>query len=259
LQFNGLVEQLGSTYRLTQDGREVALNIIRAHRAYERFLADQTGYPQDEWHARAELAEHQFKDAELDTLLSQLGNPAFDPHGDPIPTAAGEIPDDPGNQLSQLTAGYAGQIVHLEDEPPRIYQDLLDHGLAVGVEIYILESSPTRHVIWIEGEEVALRPDQSMNIYLLPLPDWDIHDHITGKQLSSLRPGEAGIVQHISPFLRGHERRRLMDLGLVPGTYIRSEYESPSGEPVAYQIRGALIALRKEQTDHIRISGIVEN
>ncbi|RME45954.1 MAG: ferrous iron transport protein A [Caldilineae bacterium] len=57
---------------------------------------------------------------------------------------------------------------------------------------------------------------------------------------------------------RGAERRRLMDLGILPGTLIRAEMVSPSGDPTAYRIRGALIALRKEQADRIYITRATE-
>jgi Fe2+ transport system protein FeoA len=69
--------------------------------------------------------------------------------------------------------------------------------------------------------------------------------------LSSLAPGDAGVVASIAPACRGVERRRFLDLGLVPGTRVVAEFPSPAGDPVAYRIRGALIALRKQQADMI--------
>ena len=57
----------------------------------------------------------------------------------------------------------------------------------------------------------------------------------------------------LSPQCRGPERRRLMDLGILPGTVIQAELVSPSGDPTAYRIRDALIALRKEQADWVRV------
>lgn len=69
--------------------------------------------------------------------------------------------------------------------------------------------------------------------------------------LAELAPGQTGIVQALhSP---GLERRRLMDLGLVPGTAITAELRSPLGDPVAYRVRGALVALRREQAQRIAI------
>ena len=52
----------------------------------------------------------------------------------------------------------------------------------------------------------------------------------------------------------GTERRRLLDLGLVPGTVTEALQRSPSGDPVAYLVRGAVIALRGEDAEKILVS-----
>ena len=49
-------------------------------------------------------------------------------------------------------------------------------------------------------------------------------------------------------------RRRLLDMGLIPGTLVTCVFKSPWGDPSAYLIRGALVALRKEDADEIMIS-----
>jgi len=69
--------------------------------------------------------------------------------------------------------------------------------------------------------------------------------------LSSLKVGEQGTILGIAKALRGQQRRRLMDLGIVPGTKIEAELESFTGDPVAYKVRGTTVALRKQQTDKI--------
>jgi Fe2+ transport system protein FeoA len=65
--------------------------------------------------------------------------------------------------------------------------------------------------------------------------------------------GDSARVVGLSPALRGVERRRMLDLGLVPGTEVRLVRRAPGGDPVAYRIRGAVVALRREQADQIRI------
>ena len=72
--------------------------------------------------------------------------------------------------------------------------------------------------------------------------------------LSGLKPGEKGIVQAVSLALPGHERRRVMDLGIVPGTEIEAVMRSAGGDPTAYRVRGTLIALRQEQSQWILVS-----
>ena len=58
--------------------------------------------------------------------------------------------------------------------------------------------------------------------------------------------------------LRGGERRRFLDLGILPGTLVEAAFSSPSGNPTAYRVRGALIALRREQANHIHIESVQE-
>ena len=72
--------------------------------------------------------------------------------------------------------------------------------------------------------------------------------------MSALQPGEAAQVTGISALCRGLERRRLLDLGIVPGTFVEAELRSPSGDPTAYRVRGGLLALRREQADLIHVT-----
>jgi len=75
--------------------------------------------------------------------------------------------------------------------------------------------------------------------------------------LATLRPGMRGTVKAVHT--SGLERRRMMDLGIVPGTEILAEAQSPLGDPVAYRIRGALIALRREQAQQIELQPTTES
>jgi Fe2+ transport system protein FeoA len=71
--------------------------------------------------------------------------------------------------------------------------------------------------------------------------------------LAEVRPGASARVVRIAAHCQGPARRRLLDLGIVPGAQIESEYASPGGDPVAYRVRGALIALRRTQAELIQI------
>ena len=71
--------------------------------------------------------------------------------------------------------------------------------------------------------------------------------------LADLTPGDRGRVVGLSPACRGSQRRRLLDLGVVRGTEIEATMASAAGDPIAYMIRGALIALRREQARWVRI------
>lgn len=72
------------------------------------------------------------------------------------------------------------------------------------------------------------------------------------RTLADLHPGESGVVTELHS--QGPERRRMMDLGIIPGTTIGAEMNSPLGDPVAYRVRGAMVALRHEQACLVLIS-----
>ncbi|MFQ5435927.1 MAG: DtxR family transcriptional regulator, partial [Anaerolineae bacterium] len=253
MQDNGWLQMNQGEIRLTPQGREAALHIIRAHRLWERYLADETGVAEAEWHGQAEVFEHRLTPVETDALAAQLGYPTHDPHGDPIPTADGEIVAHGGQPLTALSPDEAGLIVHLEDEPEIVYAQIAAEGLHPGMLVRVIESAPERVRFWANGDEHRVAPIVAANISVLPMPDEADAAPEVGVPLSELKPGETAVVIRLSDACRGAERRRFMDLGILPGTKVTVEMQSPGGEPMAYIIRGALIALRREQADLIRV------
>ena len=97
-----------------------------------------------------------------------------------------------------------------------------------------------------------LAPVVAANLTVVPLGDEREEDH-PHERLSQLQPGEEARVLGISRDCRAPQMRRLLDLGLVPGTPVTAEFRSPNGDPTAYRIRGSLIALRREEGEMIRI------
>ncbi len=255
MQKDGLLTIENNQLHLTNKGRESALHIIRAHRLWERYLADKTGYTEADWHGRAELREHEMSTAELDALAAKLGNPTHDPHGDPIPRADGEVMIIAGRPLPATTCDTPARIIHLEDEPPIVYAQLIAEGLHPGMNIRMVESTNERVRFWSNGAEHLLAPIVANNITVQPIPNLDDikPDETNYRLLSNLEIGESGVVAGIAPSCRGAERRRFMDLGILRGTTITAEMSSPGGDPTAYEIRGALIALRENQAKQIRI------
>ncbi|MCP4164543.1 MAG: metal-dependent transcriptional regulator [Chloroflexi bacterium] len=240
--------------RLTPVGRDAALHIIRAHRLWERYLADQTGFTEAEWHGQAEYLEHRLQPTEIDALSASLGNPTHDPHGDPIPTAEGALYPHGGQPLTTFEAGTTSQIVHLEDEPEVVFAQLVAEGLYPGLEIQILEKEPHRLRFWADGDEHVLAPLLAANISVVAIEDQATEtEPAPGERLYVLEKGERATVLSISKACRSAERRRLMDLGILPGVDVEAAFKSPSGDPTAYLIRDTLIALRKEQAGFINI------
>ena len=250
----GLARVEGQFIQLTERGRKVALTVLRRHRLWERYLADRTGVGAAEWHERAERAEHALRPQDTEALSTRLGHPLYDPHGDPIPTPDGDVPPPAGIPLTRVPAGRTCLITHLEDEPREVFERLLAAQLAPGLSLRVVDVRPTEVRVLVEGRERSLDPVASAAVTVALLEgDAAAAAVVRGVTLADLAVGEVGSVLGISPACVGSQRRRLLDLGVVPGTRVGPELVSAAGEPVAYRIRGALIALRKEQAAQIRV------
>lgn len=238
----------------TEEGRAYALRIVRFHRLWERYLADRTGIHPVEWHDLAERREHTMSPAEADTLAARMGDPRFDPHGDPIPTPTGEVPPPTGATLNTLQPGDVATIVHLEDEPPEVFQRLVSEGLSPNMQVRILETPPGEIHFQGDGREHVLDLVQAANVTVRPVDTPDEASIETGfPTLADVQPGASATVRQLAPACQGPQRRRLLDLGVVPGTVIQAEFRAAGGDPVAYRIRGALIALRRHQAEWIQV------
>lgn len=248
----GLLRSHGDVLIPTEEGRSYALRIIRVHRLWERYLADETGMSETDWHRHAERREHEITPAQADMLSVRMGNPRFDPHGDPIPTSTGELPHPKGQPLTVLSPGDVAEIVHVEDEPAMIYEQIVALGLNPGMRLRLLSATKERIRFDVEGVECVLAPVAAGNITVQAVTR---EERVAGPHdsLDGLRAGEEGVVVGLSRSCRGLQRRRLMDLGLVPGTLVRNEMSSAGGDPTAYLIRGATIALRRRQARMIHI------
>jgi DtxR family transcriptional regulator, Mn-dependent transcriptional regulator len=257
LEGRELVSSAGGRIRLTDAGKEYALQVIRAHRLWERYLAEETGFTPADWHGRAEQYEHFLSAEAVNSLAAQLGYPTHDPHGDPIPTSNGHLVGHGGLPLTALEVNQAARIVHIEDEPEAVYAQLVAEGLSPGMSVRLAEINPQRVRFWSEGAEHVLAPIVAANLSVLPLPA-ETMPLDPGESLEDLRLGQAGEVRFISPRCRGPERRRFLDLGILPGTVIQAELVSPSGDPTAYRVRGALIGLRREQARLIHVRPLPE-
>jgi DtxR family Mn-dependent transcriptional regulator len=259
LTADGLLADDAGTPRLTPIGRDAARHIIRAHRLYEHYLAEETGYGAADWHALAEEREHALSPAELDILAARLGHPAFDPHGDPIPPAGGlAAPGEPALEapvpLAALPLDTPARILHLEDEPEAVYAQLVAEGLAPGMVARVTAATAERVRFWANGDEHVLAPIVAANVFVRPLPASEMTATADDHPLSALPLGRSARVVALAPALRGQERRRLLDLGLLPGTLVTAELRGPAGDPTAYRIRGAVIALRQEQARLVRVT-----
>jgi DtxR family transcriptional regulator, Mn-dependent transcriptional regulator len=250
-----LVKFTGGQLCLTPAGAEAALHVIRAHRLWEQYLAEETGYEQEEWHDRAELREHILTPEEVNALSAQLGYPTHDPHGDPIPTPLGQLQPHGGKPLPAFQPNGSLRIVHIEDEPDVVYAQIMAEGLYPGMFIRLLEITTQRVRFWANGNEHLLAPIVAANISVVAVVEEPAQLE-SEQTLDSLPLGETAEVLRLSGQTRGPERRRLMDMGILPGTQILVELNGPVGDPRGYRVRGTLIALRQEQARRIFIRPI---
>ncbi len=240
---------------LTDTGSDAAIHLIRAHRLWERYLSEETGYDEREWHERAEIMEHDLSREAIEELAVRLGNPRYDPHGDPIPATDGEGPiRSRGVPLNAVEEGRSVRVVHVEDEPATVYAQLAALEMFPGVHVRIVERSAKRIRVRAHGETHTLAPIVARNLTVVAADsDNDIEAEEDVYPLSRLSPGDVGRVVAIDRACRGAERRRLLDFGIVPGTRIFAEMRSPGGDPTAYRVRETLVALREAQARHVKV------
>jgi DtxR family Mn-dependent transcriptional regulator len=158
-----------------------------------------------------------------------------------------------GKALPTMEVDKPYQIVEIEDQPEVVYAQLVAEGLHPGMEIRLTENNPKRVRFWAGEEEHVLAPIVATNIEVIPMAEEPKTEELPGEPLTNLKTGEGARVVGLSPRIRGTERRRLMDLGILPGTHIEVEMVSAGSDPIAYRVRGAVIALRKSQAEKISI------
>jgi DtxR family Mn-dependent transcriptional regulator len=128
--------------RVTDDGRKVALEVIRHHRLLELFLAETLQMPWDRVHAEAEVLEHVLSE-ELEQLIAEaLGHPTIDPHGDPIPSAELELQELETLPLERLQEGDSGVFVRVSDADPEMLRYLSERSIAPGDSLHVRERQP---------------------------------------------------------------------------------------------------------------------
>ena len=128
--------------KLTDQGRRVALEVLRHHRLLELFLAEELGMPWDRVHAEAEVLEHVLSEELEELIAARLRDPTVDPHGDPIPTVEFGIEERQTHSLDELTAGVSGRFVRVSDSDPEMLRYLAEHGIAIGEHLEVVDRQP---------------------------------------------------------------------------------------------------------------------
>jgi DtxR family Mn-dependent transcriptional regulator len=149
---SGMVKRLGELglvehqpyhgVSLTEEGRRVALEVMRHHRLLELYLVQSLGVPWDRVHEEAEVLEHVLSEELEELIAAKLGDPTHDPHGDPIPTRELTIEEGATESLQSLQAGDSGIFTRVSDSDPDMLRFLADRGIAPGDALEVLEKQP---------------------------------------------------------------------------------------------------------------------
>ena len=141
--------------RLTEQGRRVALEVIRHHRLLELYLVESLGMSWDEVHAEAEVLEHALSEELEELIASKLGDPTTDPHGDPIPTRELTLEGLETSQLYTLEPGTTGTLMRVSDSDTEMLRFLAARGIAPGTTLEVLDRQPFDGPIYVRaGDEV---------------------------------------------------------------------------------------------------------
>lgn len=124
---------------LTDRGRSLALAMVRRHRLIETYLVSELGYGWDEVHDEAEVLEHAVSDLMVERIDARLGRPTRDPHGDPIPSASGEVVTPPAVPLSDLVVGDRAVVGRISDADPDVLRYLAELGVGLDTAVEVIE------------------------------------------------------------------------------------------------------------------------
>lgn len=151
---------------LTPAGEKVALEIIRHHRLLELYLREVMGYDWEALHDEAEHLEHHISEDFENRIDALLGYPTHDPHGDPIPTRTGEMPDVSRTALSAVEAGGHHRIERLSDHDPALLRRLESYGLLPGTEVVVVRHEADGG-LWLRAEqEIHLPADAATHVFV---------------------------------------------------------------------------------------------
>lgn len=155
--------------RLTETGRKIALEVIRHHRLLELYLKEMMGYSWDQVHDEAEKLEHHISEQFEDRIAELLDHPTHDPHGDPIPSKDGVMPETANMKLTDVSENKPYLIGRVRDQDPDLLRYLEKIGLIPGVRIKLVEKAPFKGPITldVEGKTQIIGHDVADAIFLL--------------------------------------------------------------------------------------------
>ena len=150
-----------------------------------------------------------------------------------------------GTLLSQITESGSYRILHLEDEPKAPFERMMAVGLGPGIIIYIEPLNSGRFRAQWAGLDETLDSEQAASCRVERCAQAEL-DHLPVSNLKSVPVGQAVSLHSISSAVRGLQRRRLLDLGFVPGSVVVKDGVAAFRGPMRFRVRGTSQALRPE-------------
>lgn len=135
--------------QLTDEGRRLALNVLRKHRLVETFLVNVLKMSWEDVHAEAEQLEHAISEEVLDRLDALLGHPTSDPHGDPIPSRHGKLNSQVYATLATCPLGPALRIVRVAEQSAEFLQLVAENELRPGSEVRVADRNLTAGLVTV--------------------------------------------------------------------------------------------------------------
>lgn len=160
---------------LTQEGRTVALEVIRHHRLLEAYLAEHLDYEWSEVHEEADVLEHHISEEFERRVAETLEQPNVDPHGDPIPSEnLDSIPEDDTTPMTSVEVGTSAIVCRVRDDDQTELDYLAEIGIVPGREIEMLEVTPIgMYRIRVDGEEEHLPEAIAQTVRVRPIDETD--------------------------------------------------------------------------------------
>ena len=143
--------------RLSPAGSKLAALVLRRHRLIEQFLVEVMGMSWTDVHDDAEQLEHVVSDQLIERMDSMLGHPSVDPHGDPIPTADGDLEPHHYHSLLTCPLGTSVKVLRVADQDASFLRFLEAQALKPGQKIEVEARDPA-------ADSVRLRAGDNQRI-----------------------------------------------------------------------------------------------
>jgi len=265
---------------LTDTGERAANHILRSHRLWEVFLVEKLHLDYEDANKAACELEHATTDAVIDRLDEFLGCPKTNPKGQAIPTSSGQKPKQTAVPLLKMPVGAQGHITRC-DVSEQTKEFLEQHGLHLGVLLKVIAAGGESILVEISDKQISLSSRIAGDIYTVISSTEGMlnqkesfNEHMSEQEinevkskmnsetttvveqfpLSDLKKDQKAIIVHVGG--KGAVKRRMMDMGVVPGSEISVVRVAPFGDPIEFSIKGYSLSLRKSEAKEILVEKV---